>query len=347
MLPQIRDASYQQWRNEVYETLYDAGMERVADDWLACSTNFATFELSPNDEKLPDSVKSVYVCSDHPEHYAKAVLFTCHCRACPDCARRETARLLARYMPKVDELAKKNSRRLAFRHIILTTPIDLEHPNLKFHLNKFLAAVPKVFPLLQKYDKDGNASPLLPENWRAKQGYILTAEFGSEGHRLHFHVFWYGQYIPQEELSRVWENVTGSLASVVYIRLVGFKEATDKLAEQVKYVCKFWTRDKETGIVEYFPPRLVPVLLDVLRGVRRVRSYGVFYGIKEIERESICPHCNMPLNRWSPGEWSIFAQTGWTPDEAELNLIPGNKSASSGQSRDKSPPESVPKQESF
>lgn len=331
MIPQVRDASYQQWRNQVYESLYDAGMEKVADDWLDCATQFATFELTPNDAKLPDNVKGVYVCSDRPEHYAKAVAFTCHCRACPDCARRETARLLARYMPIVEELSKKQVRRYAFRHIVLTTPIELEHPNIVYHLNRLMAAVPKLF------DK------LLPSNWREKQGCIVTAEFGEQGHKLHFHVFLYGQYISQDDLSRAWQDVTGSLASVVFIRLVGFGEAVDKLAEQVKYVTKFWSRDKETGLVEYFPPALVPVLLKALKGVRRVRSYGIFYGIKDVERISLCPHCNSQLNRWSPGEWRIYCETGWTPDEQELNLKPGNKSDCSPASRDKSPPESVPR----
>ena len=334
MLPQNRDASYNQWRNSVFEALYEAGMESVADDWLKCATSFATFEVSTNDKKLADSVRSVYVCSHDPSHYAKAVCFTCHCRVCPDCARRETARLLARYMPTVETLAKKDSRRFAFRHIVLTTPLELEDSNISYHLNRLMAAVPKLF------------DNLLPADWRKKQGYIVTAEFGSTGHKLHFHVFFYGQYIPQNALSHEWERVTGSLASVVFIRRIAFSDATESLSEQVKYVTKFWSRD-EQGEVAYFEPRLVPVLLNALAGIRRVRSYGLFYGIKEQESESLCPHCNAPVNRWTAGDWRIYAETGWLPDEALLNLKHGNNSSSEPSSKDKSPPEQVPKQRSY
>jgi hypothetical protein len=325
-----QEAEYRAWRNEVFEALYDAGLETVADNWLNCSQNFATFEVTTKTDKLPESSRGVYVCSNDPSHYAKVCAFTCHNRACPDCARRETARLFQRYMPTVQSLSDKLSMRNKFRHIILTTDIDLSDPGCKIRLNELSTMPVKVM------------DSLLASDWRSRQGFIQTAEFGGDGHKLHFHLFFFGHYIEQQKLSEAWEKITG--CPVVYIRVIESADYQHELIEMVKYVTKFWKREPD-GTVVYFNPDLVPVLLKVLSGQRRVRSYGVFYGIKDTPHETCCPHCLAPLTRWSPIEWEIYAQTGWQPheQETELNLKHGNKSVWANVPRNDKPPPEVPK----
>lgn len=331
-------ADYHEWRLEVMTALEDAGYEKESEAFWSCAADNASSYITRK-IKVPEgsNTKAVYVCTSDPKHQAKTVRCTCHLRICPDCARRASARLISRYVPHILHYSEKIHPRFRLRKIVLTTPIELTDPNCPSLVRSYLKAVPKMF------------DRLLPKKWRSEQGFLLAAEFGPNGHKLHFHVLFYGQFLSNKAkdgfpLATAWNAVTGGTCKVAHISAVPKEKAESAIIEVVKYTTKFSKQDAD-GNIHRFEPSLIPALVEVLKGTRRVRSYGIFYGIPDVEFKPLtCPDCGSPVHRWCPSEWNIYVETGWTPEEFEvvksggdssLILIPGNKSG-------KDPPVSKP-----
>lgn len=115
---------------------------------------------------------------------------------------------------------------------------------------------------------------------------------------------------------------------MTHISSVNYEDLEHELIETVKYVTKFWKTSPDGALVR-LSPDLVASLLLALRGTRRVRSYGIFYGVPGASVEAMtCPECGGPVSRWTPLQWNIYVETGWCPDEQKRLLIlrPGNKS---------------------
>jgi hypothetical protein len=322
---------YQDWRVAVYDALLDSGMDSEAEKWLQCNQNHAVYFVSPN-AMVAEDVTGVYCCSNEPGHHAEAHRMTCQLRFCPDCAKRQTARLMARYVPHALHLVHNHDSQLRFRKIVLTTPLDLTDPAAASRVRELFRAVPKVF------------DRLLPSGWKQTQGFIVSAEFGPDGHKLHFHILFYGQWISNLKvegypLASAWAAVTGGECEVARIYGVKPENLESEIIETIKYTTKFWKVDETTGEVIRLDPKLMPLLAKVLRGLRRVRNYGVFFRVGKVERPvKRCPVCDAILVRYSPGEWNIYAQTGWAADESVFHLGSdiANKSCFGGY--DTSPP---------
>jgi hypothetical protein len=304
---------YQAWRNAAYECLVEAGFESEADDFLACAGREAAFTLAPGQTALPEGAQNVYVCSEHTDHTRKVVFPTCHLRICPDCAHRDVGRLMARYYDHIKDVASSSSHKLSLKKIVLTTGTDLRSSSAASDVINVMASVPKLF------------DTLLPDGWRSRQGILAAYEFGTDGHKLHVHVLFYGQYIPKDKLSEAWESLSGF--PVTYIKAVTGLRIDDAIAETLKYTTKFWSRNPD-GSVKYIEPELVPRLLDVLKGTRRIRTAGIFYGVPFEREPSTCPDCSAELKRVNPSDWLYWLETGHTQYEHArlLDLKPGNKS---------------------
>lgn len=324
-----RFASENLWRAHVADELQKAGMRKQAEAFDSCSDPACFFHLSSG-ENLPDGSIGAVVCSADPNHFAKAVLPSCHLRICPDCARRLTARLVARYMPVMLKFAENPRPGWRFRKIVVTTRHSLSDPVIKDRVAETWLALRK---LAERMLRDHHSGLVM-----ADVGFLWGGpEFGSKGRRLHFHGIYYGPYLDQKALSETWQELTGD--HVVSISLIGpdgdLVALESAIQETLKYTTKFWKR-RGSGEVDYIDPALMPVLLRVLNGSRRVRAWGLFYNAAEPDAPACCETCGASQIRLSPVEWDIWSQTGWLPDEARrelrspdlslLNLKPGNKS---------------------
>jgi len=307
------------WRGLVYAALTDSGYVAEADDFLDCAADNPTYFVTKH-IPVPETgdVKQVYCCDECGK--AKVFRKTCHLRICPECAARASARFVARYMPVIHTLIHQHHRSYRFRKIVLTTPYHLLDQNSSHQLAQLKKAIPLMF------------DELLPSGWRKDQGFIVADEFGPNGLKLHFHILFYGQWLDNKAredypLSTAWQKVTGGECEVVHISAVPLDKIEHELIESLKYCAKFWKTDPETGEVIRLDPDLVPRLLAVLKGTRRVRSYGIFYNVPDPDpRPVVCPCCNRSMIKLSPVEWNIYVKTGWLPDLQELNLRLGNKS---------------------
>ncbi|NIT56289.1 MAG: protein rep [Aliifodinibius sp.] len=324
-----RTYNYRQWRNQVVEALYLTGFDIEAEAFGKCAEN-PMFWQSP-DKKIPGDVETVWMCSGDLSHDCALFCATCDNRCCPDCAARQSARFISRYLPKALELGLSGGR-YRIRHIVLTTPIALTSDtsdNIRKLYRKYSKLPRKALDIVAKRGKE------LGRSWKTL-GCLQSAEFGSDGEKLHFHIVQYGDYIPQDELSKAWEQVTDGNAYVVRVYSLKADEdsLTHAIVETLKYSTKFW-KTGANGEVEYLPPNVIPHLMQVLKGTRRVKSWGVFYNLPEIETEDFCcPECGSNMVRMGVENLEIY-QEGI---EHILRFKLANKSHIGGVGGNKSPP---------
>ena len=333
-----RTLEYREWRNRAAAAMFDAGYEDDAIDFLKCA-EIPSELIDPHTKTLPANASTIWVCDNDPAHKAHLFYSCCDGRYCPDCAHRQVARFARRYVPAVLEAAKKKGRN-RLRKIVLTTPLDLRDPDCQKKVRNYWNALGQVWKLLAARS----------EKW-STAGTIESFEFGPNGHKLHFHVYHYGNYLPKNEIAKAWKTVTGGDAYIVDVKSVAQSEdATDdeianEVLETLKYSVKFWSKD-EAGNVTYIEPELMPLLMTAIKGTRRVRSRGIFYNIKEPDREPLsCVMCGAPMLRVGIVFFPIWQKTGFSPQEYRsmldgnrLDLILANKSENGSGKGNKSPP---------
>lgn len=343
-----RTYSYTEWRNNVTEALILCGMEKEAKLFGSCAETPLRW-ISSSKKILPENASTVWTCSHDDSHEAALFCATCDLRICPDCAARQTARLAARYIPKAIELAKVGGM-YGLRHIVFTTPLDLTSDvpaKISAKADYYAKLVRKALARAARIGKKRG------RRWETL-GFIQAEEYGTNGLKLHFHVIHYGSYIPQDVLSKCWQHVTDDQASIVFVRKIGNgsdEEIASDVIETLKYSVKFHKTNNETGEVEYIPPNVMPHLLDVLKGRRRIRSYGVFYGLPKPDKQPFqCPECHADMQRIGVENWSLWLEFGATYEQvklarnATLNSKLANKSDFFKAQGNKSPPKTGIKQ---
>ena len=141
------------------------------------------------------------------------------------------------------------------------------------------------------------------EEWRRFRGcgYIASVEIGSSNN-LHCHAIVYAPYISQQKLSETWLKITGD-SFIVGIESVNHHQ---KAAWYVlKYIMKPPKTNSHDELCDY---------LEFIKGTRRIRAGGVFYGrIKKLEKEVLefcCPYCSGRLG-----------QSGTTNDKDQFEFL--------------------------
>lgn len=315
----------QRWRDEVARLMIAKGLDSAA----------ANFRLCGN-------ITGVATCSRDHKHYQALAVQTCHMRFCPVCARTDSQRVTGKYESRLKEVTRDADKSYRFRMITLTTDISLfdenitsdkedysdaakalenrldnainegiqyvPNPSEKTLRGRYRAAfgmVSRLFDMLL-----GQGRPYWSQKSHRKytgEGYLVSAEFGEQGRKLHFHILFFGRYLVQSEISRVWQSLTG--CSVVWIEKLrhGLK---DGLKEALKYVTKF-SKAKNGQFAGFPAPELIAQLAYVFHGARRVRTRGLFYDmptIEEIVEETdsqpvSCPECLSRIVIFDPVMW--------------------------------------------
>ena len=312
------------------EALDDAGLSKLAKRWLSCSEKAFTRVKPKPGAALPKTAEIVYVCRENHHHDAEIYSQTCDLRICPECARRHAARLVARYLPKMQELMHNHRKELRFRHITFTTPYSLRDENIKKKLLKGFKQVERVMQrMMLKKDPD----------WKTNQGYLVTSEFGATGLKLHYHVIHYGRFLDQADMVTAWRQATKGDAYIVDVRGFPYRGMSieETLREVLKYAVKFYSQDPATGEIKATPAELMPILARTLEKTRRIRSYGVFYNLPESEKSPhVCEACGSPMLGIPVDYFVTFCNTGFLPlewkrqtDGDALQFKPADKSLNS------------------
>ena len=261
------------WRESVANCLWYSGHKPEAEAFFNCGKD--------------EDFRAYAVCRTDASHFAKPILHTCHLRYCVDCERRAMAKRLERFLPAIDDAInswRKGSYRL--RHIVLTTPYDLSKEEILEQYPRAWKAVQKTIEqvMFNVREKWATLEEKRRQRISLKQhgiGLIVGAEFGEQGHKLHFHLLCYCPYIPHDTLTKYWKENTNQEAYISDIKQVHSIEQAAK-ETITKYVTK----------LSDMPPELIPCLHKVLEGSRRIRSYGIFYNLPALEEEPCtCPQC--------------------------------------------------------
>lgn len=341
-----RDMNYRAWRTRVGTALLEyGGFDLEAFNFNDCSERPIS-RMKTDTATLPADAATAWICSHDISHDAAVFMPTCDLRICPDCAARQTARLAARYIPKAIDLTKEYPH-YHLRHIVFTTPIELTsdtpekiNKQVKRYSRLPKAALDIVQDLGTQYGRD----------WTTL-GAIQSAEFGTDGLKLHFHVVQFGAYVDQSELVKAWKQVTNNESSIVFIRKIDASSPEaiqNDVVETLKYSVKFWSKNDETGETEYLEPTIMPHLLRVLKGVRRVKSWGCFYNLPKPEKKPFCCEtCKHEMERVGVENWHLvqkaitdgksYKQVKF--EQSFLNLKLANKSKKAKLYESHSPPD--------
>lgn len=316
------------WRIAVSSALRASGMERDALAFDLCEKDF-----------------QVDVCTQHPDHAPRVVPFTCKLRYCPWCEKRESARKLRRYYLPILGMLDQQLYGYELRKVVLTTPFDLYHmtaqqyaarwDDLKRFIELFFFNQLKDLGKLSKNEIRRGRADLK----RHGIGVLVAAEFGERGKKLHWHLLTYCPWIDQKELTETWKEATNYLCQVTHVSGCDKSDLVGAVQEIVKYITKFSS----------LPAKIVPQLAAVLKGNRRVRSYGLLNCIEkseEEEHEQTCETCFSNRRLVSLASYIMRCEAALVPvddaiiDRGErrwLNFSSdiGNKSGESGQAQHK------------
>ena len=110
-------------------------------------------------------------------------------------------------------------------------------------------------------------------------GALAVLEFGKKLN-IHAHIIVYGPYYPQSYISRKWKEITGD-SYIVDIRAIRDHKVV------ANYLVKYIAKSPKFDNLKFYS-----AYLKAISGVRRLHRYGIFYGFKAGEVESIkCPYC--------------------------------------------------------
>lgn len=219
-------------------------------------------------QKWDDCGKKAIVlqCCDNPDHLYMA-RYRCDLRICPRDGWRYAKKVLKRYKRRFKELLHQGRRQgKRFRFLTLTKK-NAGQPLTQDGNREFGKQVGKL--IRRFYD-----------------GAVCSIEVGPQWN-LHAHCIVFGNYEPQDKLSKTWLKITGN-SKVVDIRRVkgGMKTLLKYILKYVSKPCHF---DRPEDYASY---------LKAIRGTRRVHSYGVLYGstVTGVPKEKArCPQCGGEL----------------------------------------------------
>jgi len=251
------------------------------------------------------------ICSENPDHPRKYIPFYCELRICPECAARRSRALAGEItQPIIDYVASVPKwRGYKLRHVVLTTrvPLEADTSEVAQKLRDWRIGIRKMFQDLFPADDH--------------LGGIIGAEFGETGRKLHFHILLFSKWIVPDDLGAAWQALTGSDGQIFKIKLVDTSNIHKAIFEVCKYAtkpAKFQGEDLEA---------LLARLHIVLKGIRRIQSFGSFYNLKRKGKSDLCcPECGAVLD-WLP-ELAVIDQPaagGRSNHECtSLNLIHPN-----------------------
>jgi len=259
----LDDVAEEDWRSEVADVMVAHGLAPKANRFLQCSR-----------------YAYLYQCKGVCQHQLFSPIY-CDLRFCPRCARRQFARLLKKYVPILRSVCAR--KKLGFRPREITFTSANLGALTSSQIRTFNWAVKATLRKLMRK----------VHGW----GAIWCDEVGFDNTNLHAHILFYGPYIDQGDLARVWNQVSGH--QVVWIA-EAHGDGSRALLYMLKYVLKPPSRDaKRVGQLEV-----------AFHKTRRIHSLGIFYRLADGDTDAehsewaCCPHCGAGIEK-QPGNLRI------------------------------------------
>lgn len=182
------------------------------------------------------------------------VPFRCGARTCPTCAWRTASAICERLMRRiaVHDLIVANEpwggrgsrQRRSWRHLTLTTRagdkeqrFDPEH--LREQVRAVRSAVSPFWRITPWGAQRRNAKG--QRRSRTDTSYVVGQEVAPGG-MVHVHMLVYGEYVPQDELQRLWSQTIGGVG-IVHVKGID----PTKVSHALHYVLKYVTKSQGNG----------------------------------------------------------------------------------------------------
>lgn len=132
------------------------------------------------------------------------------------------------------------------------------------------------------------------EEWRIFRGagWFGVIEIGAENNNLHFHALAFMPWADVRGMRETWLSITGDshILKVEYVR--GQTYSAKRVAG---YVLKYITKPPPTSSIKW-----IAAYIDMLKGVRRLRTGGIFFNRLRFTRRDrlslCCPYCGNGLD---------------------------------------------------
>ena len=187
----------------------------------------------------------------------------CETRICKSCSKKYGARIRHRQFEIIKSLKLTGKRRLMFLTLTKKT-----RPSF----------IPQSSDVKSVFN---HARKLINKFWPGKKGCgaFAVIEIG-KNNNLHIHILVYGLYVSQKAISGSWLKITGD-SSIVWIKQI------HSAKKYIGYLLKYVTKPRNTD-----DPKALARFLDLMIGVRRIRTYGIFYNYALAAKSSgPCPLC--------------------------------------------------------
>lgn len=217
---------------------------------------------------------------------------TCKSRICDRCAESIFRRFRDKGLDVISALPKDGKRRVVFLTLTFKT-----RPLTKAHIRSCEKAVRKFVNIFygkyfHRYNKKTGKHSRTKN--RIDCGAVGVLEIGPSDN-VHFHLLAYGTFHPIKFMSQIWTRITGD-SYRIDVRQVS-QSTRDSPRNAITYILKYIRK----------PPRFdapgdYAAYLDLLKGIRRLHTYGVFYahaGWKRDKEPFECPFTGEKL--WYDG----------------------------------------------
>jgi hypothetical protein len=206
------------------------------------------------------------------EKHRFAMPYCCDLRFCSFCAPRAYVRLLKKHSA-VLEYVRKNPRPGYRLRLITLTSLNTGSLS-KAVVDAFNRSTKKTLQRLMKGRK----------GW----GALSVDEVGFNNLNLHAHILFYGPYITQDDLKRMWDKISG-------FQVVWIEEAEVDGQQALSYMLKYVSKPPSDN------PSILAQLERAFHGARRAFAWGLFYNFKtpnEVEdcSDRSCPRCGAELS---------------------------------------------------
>jgi hypothetical protein len=206
------------------------------------------------------------------EKHRFAMPYCCDLRFCRFCASRAYIRLLKKHSA-VLEYVRTNPRAGYRLRLITLTSLNTGS------LSK---------PVVDAFKRSGKKTLHRLMKGRKGWGALCVDEVGFNNLNLHSHILFYGPYITQDDLRRMWEKVSG-------FKVVWIEEAEVDGQQALSYMLKYVSKPPSDK------PAVLAQLETAFHGARRVFAWGLFYNFKPHNEakdcaDRSCPRCGAELS---------------------------------------------------
>ena len=192
---------------------------------------------------------------------------TCKSRICDRCAESMFRKFRDNGLRIVKTLPRDPKRRVSFMTLTFKTrPLTKKYIRdcekaVRLFVNRFFGR------WFYKYNRD--SGKFRQTKNRIDCGAIAVLEIGPAGN-VHFHLLVFGYFHPFKFMSKVWSDLTGD-SYRIDIRQVS-QATKDSPKYAIEYILKYIRKPPA-----FHSPAQYVDFLDLLKGIRRLHTYGVFY----------------------------------------------------------------------